>query len=71
VDHAKGFWLLLDVMFATFSIFIRMHKDYRINVALNPPLTCGDFDTKLEILYSKMVLEVINVLGLFWLCYNL
>jgi hypothetical protein len=26
---------------------------------------CGEFDTKLEILYGKMVLEVINVLELF------
>jgi hypothetical protein len=26
---------------------------------------CGEFDTKLEILYGKMVLEVINVLESF------
>jgi hypothetical protein len=39
-----------------------MHKDYQAHTSLNPPLICGEFDTKIKLLYGKMALEVINVL---------
>jgi len=31
-------------------------------VSIFPPLTCGNFDAKLEILYVKMVVESLRVL---------
>ncbi len=39
-----------------------MHKEYQACASLNLPLMCEKFEAKLEILYGKMALEMINVL---------
>jgi hypothetical protein len=49
-------------LIVTTPICIRMHKDYQAHTLRNPPLICGEFDTKLKLLYRKIALEVINVL---------
>ncbi len=62
LNKTKGYWLLSDVLSTTFSICIRIHKDYQVHTSLNPPLMCGKLDVELEILYGRMALIVINVL---------
>jgi hypothetical protein len=57
--------LLLDALVTTFSICIKVHKDYQAHTSLNPPLMCKEFGVKLDILYGRMAFEVINVLKLF------
>ncbi len=49
-------------MFAAFSIYNKMYREYQAHASLNLPLMCGEFEAKLEILYGRMALEVINVL---------
>ncbi len=62
LNKTRWYWLLSDVLSTTFSICIRMHKDYQVHTSLNPPLICGKLDVELEILYGKMAFKVINVL---------
>jgi hypothetical protein len=38
LNQTKGYWLLLDALFATFSICSKMHKEYRACASLNLPL---------------------------------
>jgi len=42
-----------------------MKKEYARQVILVPQLQCGEFDQKIEILYSKMAAKIINVMCLF------
>lgn len=39
-----------------------MKKEYAHQIIVVPPLQYGEFDQEIEILYGKMVVEVINVL---------
>ncbi len=39
-----------------------MKKEYAHQTTIVPPLQYGEFDQEIEILYGKMVVEVINVL---------
>jgi hypothetical protein len=39
-----------------------MKKEYAHQATIVPPLQYGEFDQEIEILYRKMVVEVINVL---------
>jgi hypothetical protein len=49
-------------LFAAFSIYNKMYREYQAHASLNLPLMCGEFEAKLKILYGRMALEVINVL---------
>jgi hypothetical protein len=62
MNKTKGYWLLSNALSTTFSIYITIHKDYQVHTSPNPPLMCGKLDAKLEILYGKMALKMINVL---------
>ncbi len=50
-----------NVLFVLFSIY----KEYHIQIDITPPLTCGNFELELEILYARMGFEVITMLELF------
>jgi hypothetical protein len=65
VNQCKGYWLLSNALFATLVIMRMMKKEYARQVILVPPLRCGEFDQKIEILSSKMAAKVINVMCLF------
>jgi hypothetical protein len=41
-----------------------MRREYACRVAIVPPLQCGEIHQKIEIMYGKMDVEVINVLHL-------
>jgi hypothetical protein len=62
LNQTKRYWILSNALFSAFSICSKMHKEYQIRASLNSPLMCGKFDAKLEILYDRMTLDVINVL---------
>ncbi len=50
------------MLFATLAIMgtMRMEYDHQANVV--PPLQCGEFDQEIDILYGRIVVEIINVL---------
>jgi hypothetical protein len=62
LNQTKRYWLLSNALFYTFSICSKMHREYQNRASLNSPLMCGEFDAKLEILYDRMALDVIDVL---------
>lgn len=43
------------------SISIKFQVEYNSRASIFPPLTCGNFDAKLEILYVKMAIESLCV----------
>jgi len=42
-----------------------MRKEYAHRTTIVPALQCGEFDQEIEILYGRMVIEVIDVLRCF------
>ncbi len=58
--------MLSDVLYVTISISIKFQVEYNSKVFIFPPLTCGNFDAKLEILYAKMAIEFLRVLQPFF-----
>ncbi len=65
LNQCKGYWLLSYALFTTLVIMRMMKKEYARQVILVPQLQCGEFDQKIEILYSKMAAKIINVMCLF------
>jgi hypothetical protein len=61
LNQTKRYWLLLDALIISFSIY-RLHRDYQAWAPQKPPQMCGEFEIKLEILYGRIGLEVINFL---------
>jgi hypothetical protein len=33
LNQTKGYWLFSNVLFATFSIYDRLHKDYQVQIS--------------------------------------
>jgi len=52
---------LSDVFYVTIFISIKFQVEYNFRVSIFPPLTCGNFDAKLEILNVKMAIESLRV----------
>jgi hypothetical protein len=65
LNQTKKYWLFSNALFTTFSIYDRLHRDYQVQISWNPPLMCEKFEAKLEILYNRMGLEMINMLDPF------
>ncbi len=65
LNQARGYQLLLDILFVIFSICIQLHRDYLVLTTFNLPFKCQDFEDELKILHVRMGLEVNNVLNLF------
>ncbi len=65
LNQNKGYWLLLDGSFPTFSLFISMKSDLTRILALYAPLIFNDFDSKLMEFKMQMMTQVINKLTFF------
>jgi len=44
LNQTRRYWLLLDVLFAAFSICSKIHREYQVHASLNLPLMCGNFE---------------------------
>jgi len=53
---------LFDAFYVTIFINIKFQVEYNYRASIFPPLTCGNFDAKLEILYAKMATKSLRVL---------
>jgi hypothetical protein len=53
---------MFDLLYVTISINIKFQVEYNSRAPISPPLTCGNFEEKLEISYVKMVIEYLHVL---------
>ncbi len=62
LNQCKGYWLLFDALFATLAIMGTMKNEYAHWGAIVLPFQCGEIDQEIEIMYGKMVIEIINVL---------
>ncbi len=49
-------------MFVALAIMGTMRKEYAHQTTIVNALQCGEFDQEIEILYGRMVIEVIDVL---------
>jgi hypothetical protein len=56
---------LSDALYVAIFINIKLQVEYNSRASIFPPLTCGEFDAKLEIFYVKMVAKSLHVLQLF------
>jgi hypothetical protein len=55
LNQSVGYWLLLDALYSTFTLCIAMKVDVVRIQALNQPLICGDFDSKLQEFKLRMM----------------
>jgi hypothetical protein len=55
LNQNVGYWLLLDALYFAFTLCIAMKVDVVRIQALNQPLICGDFDSKLQEFKLRMV----------------
>ncbi len=53
---------MFNALYVAISISIKLQVEYNSRVSIFPPLTCGEFDAELEILYVKMVAKSLCVL---------
>ncbi len=53
---------MLNAFCVAISISIKLQVECNSRVSIFPPLTCGKFDAKLEILYAKMATLFLHVL---------
>ncbi len=58
----RKYSLLSNVLSVVLAIMGTTRTKYDYRTITIPPLQCGEFDQQIEILYGRMVVEVINVL---------
>jgi hypothetical protein len=63
LNQRRRYELLSNALFVVLAIMMKiMKREYACQVVVVPPLQCGEIDQEIEIMYGKMVVEIINVL---------
>jgi hypothetical protein len=62
VNQTHGYWLLSDAIAGALQLIVQMEAHQLQCSTAEPPLECGEFESKLEILYGRMAGEVATVL---------